>query len=93
MDKAERVAAIAAITQIFKYYGAPPKWCPMIAIALGGIMEYSDNPTSKGIIDGVILGAMVTGTYGMLKGAGQTVLGNNPSTDLSALEPDDDRGV
>jgi hypothetical protein len=93
MDKAERIAAIAAITQIFKYYGAPSNWCPMIAIALGAIMEYSDNPTSRGIIDGVITGAMVTGAYGMLKGAGQTVLGKSQSTDPSALEPDDDRGV
>jgi hypothetical protein len=93
MDKAERVAAIAAITQIFKYYGAPSKWCPMIAIALGAIMEYSENPTAKGILDGAIVGAMVTGAYGMLKGAGQTVLAKSPSADPSALEPDDDRGV
>ena len=93
MNKAEKIAAIAAITQLFKYYGAPSKWCPMIAIALGAIMEYSDNPTSKGILDGVITGAMVTGAYGMLKGAGEAALKIPTSNTLSALEPEDDRGV
>jgi len=93
MDKAQKIAAIAAITQVFKYYGAPSKWCPMIAIALGAILEYGERPNANGLLDGILLGAVVTGSYGMVKGAGQTVLGKNPATDLVGLEPEDDRGV
>ena len=103
MDKAERIAAIAAITQIFKYYGAPSNWCPMIAIALGALMEYADNPTARGILDGVVMGAMVTGSYGLLKNAA-TSLGSNggtaqatvakpPAQNFSLMEAEDDRGV
>lgn len=93
MDKAERIAAIAAITQIFKYYGAPSKWCPMIAIALGALMEYADNPTAKGILDGVVVGAMVTGTYGILKGAAQATVTKPTAQNFSLMEAEDDRGV
>ncbi|MBI5422055.1 hypothetical protein HZA44_02895 [Candidatus Peregrinibacteria bacterium] len=93
MDKAERIAAIAAITQIFKYYGAPSKWCPMIAIALGALMEYADNPTPKGILDGVVVGAMVTGSYGMLKGAAQATITKSASPNFSLMEAEDDRGL
>lgn len=93
MDKAEKIAAIAAITQVFKYYGAPSKWCPAIAIVLGAILEYGERPNANGILDGIILGAIVTGSYGMVKGAAQTTLSRFVSNDLSAMEADDDRGV
>ena len=93
MHKAERIAAIAAITQVFKYYGAPSKWCPLIAIALGAILEYGERPDANGILDGILLGAIVTGSYGMVKGAGQMTLGRSQAKDLSILEADDDRGV
>lgn len=93
MDKAERIAAIAAITQIFKYYGAPSNWCPMIAIALGALMEYADNPMPKAILDGAILGAMVTGSYGLLKNAAQATVTKPASQNFSLMEAEDDRGV
>lgn len=103
MDKAERIAAIAAITQIFKYYGAPSKWCPMIAIALGALMEYADNPTAKGVLDGIVVGAMVTGSYGVIKSAATSFTNNGGSAqaavakpsiqNFSSMEAEDDRGI
>lgn len=93
MNKVEKAAAIAAITQIFKYYGAPSSWCPMIAIALGAILEYSENPTPIGILNGVIFGSIVTGSYGMLKGAAQATVAKPTPQNFSLMEAEDDRGV
>ena len=100
MNQAEKIAAIAAITQVFKFYGIPSKWCPLIAVAVGVLIQYSEQPDSKGILDGILLGAMVTGSYNVLKGSAQTVL-KIPKTetvsvqesDINLLEADDDRGV
>ena len=100
MNQAEKIAAIAAITQIFKFYGIPSKWCPISALAVGALIQYSEQPDSKGILDGILLGAMVTGSYNVLKGSAQTVLKipkTEPQTsdtpDISTLEAEDDRGV
>ena len=105
MPIAQKTAAIVAITQLFKYYGAPSKFCPAIAIGLGILFEYSENPTSKGVITGVILGATVTGGYGLIKRTGQCIVPMQnshhkkpepvkmhiPSINTQNLEHDDDR--
>jgi hypothetical protein len=93
MDRAQKIVAIAAITQLFKYYGAPSGWCPAIAIVVGVILEYGERPNPIGILDGLILGAIVAGGYGLIKGATEKILGDNSSKNLDWLEPDDDRGV
>jgi hypothetical protein len=94
MNKAEKAAAIAAITQLFKFYGTPSKWCPLVAVAIGAALEYADQPNAHGLISGVLLGAVVTGSFGMIKGAAQmTVAKPEIPSSLSSLEPDDDRGV
>jgi len=93
MDKAQKIVAIAAITQLFKYYGAPSGWCPPIAIVVGVILEYGERPNASGILDGLILGAIVTGFYGMVKGAAQIIFNRSKLDDFSELEADDDRGV
>ncbi len=74
MIKPEKIAAIVAIVQLFKYYGTPHKLLPFFAVLMGVALEYSDNPSPQGILDGLIMGAMTTGSYGVLKGASQTVL-------------------
>lgn len=74
MTNPEKVAAVLAITQLFKYYGLRSKHCPLVAIAVGVLLEYSDNPTSDGVLRGVILGATVTGSYGVVKGSAQSVM-------------------
>lgn len=93
MNKPEAIAAIVAITQVFKYYGVPSKFCPIVAMGFGAAFGYADNPTAQGIIDGVILGAMTTGGYGVVKGSAQSVFRIPKKTSISILEPDDDRGV
>ena len=93
MDKAEKIAAIVAITQVFKYYGVPSKLCPALAVLLGAAFGYSENQTAQGIIDGVILGAITTGGYGVVKGASQSALRLPKKDSIDILEPDDDRGV
>ncbi len=93
MNKPETIASIAAITQVFKYYGVPSKFCPIVAIGFGAAFGYADNPTAQGIIDGVVLGAMTTGGYGVIKGAAQSVLRLPKKTPIDTLEPDDYRGV
>lgn len=94
MNKAEKIAAILAITQVFKYYGAPSAFCPVIAMALGAVLQYVEHPTANGVIEGVIIGAVATGGFGSVKGAAQfftNPTAKTPATD--SLEADDDRGV
>jgi hypothetical protein len=93
MSQVEKIVAIAAITQLFKYYGAPSDWCPAIAIVVGIILEYGERPTPNGILDGLILGAIVAGGFGMIKDAAQMILNRPKTEDISELEADDDRGV
>ncbi len=90
MDKTEIVAAIVAITQVFKYYGVPSNFCPMIAIGLGALFQYINNPTVNGILEGIVIGATVTGGYGLLKGSAQSVLKQPKKdvTDFAYMEDD-----
>lgn len=93
-SKAEKIAAIVAITQIIKYYGVPSKFLPVFAILLGAILEYSDVQTSQGILNGMVLGAMTTGSYGVVKGSAQSVLKipkKGGVASIDDLEPDDFR--
>ncbi len=96
MAYAEKITAIVAITQLFKYYGAPSKWCPVIAIVLGILFEYSENPTAKGILNGVVIGAMTTGGYGLAKNAAIYTMepkSKKITQNIFELEHDEDRGV
>lgn len=109
MPQAEKVAAIIAITQLIKFYGVPSKYLPLFAIIIGVILEYSDNPTAQGILDGIILGAMTTGSYGVIKNAATYALDPKDKkeitidaegmnlfqlkNDIEKLEHDDYRGV
>jgi len=90
MYKPEKIAAIVAIVQIFKYYGTPSRLLPIFAIIIGAVLEHSENPTPQGILDGVILGALTTGSYGVIKSSAQSVLKLHTSKadDTSDLEDD-----
>lgn len=92
MNKPETLAAIVAITQLFKQYGVPSRFCPIIALILGGIFGYSEKQNAQGIIDGVVMGALATGGYAVVKGSGQGILKSKSPT-TSSLEHDDYRGV
>lgn len=91
MDKTEIVVAIVAITQVFKYYGVPSKFCPAIAIGLGALFQYVNNPTANGILEGVVIGATVTGSYGLLKGSAQSVLKQSKKKVADFAYMEDDR--
>lgn len=86
MNQAEKITAIIAITQVIKFYGIPSKFLPAIAVGIGILLQYSEDPTSKGVIDGIILGAMTTGSYGVVKGAAQYAIessAKNPNTKIT----------
>lgn len=98
MNRAEKIAAIVGITEAIKQMGVPSKFCPAIAIVLGALFGYADNQTSQGIIDGVILGATVTGSYAVVKKSSVAILESDKpaptaTADTVFLEHDDDRGV
>ena len=94
MNNTEKIAAIVAITQLFKYYGVPSKFCPLIAIGLVALFQYVENPTANGIIEGVVLGSVATGGYGVVKGSAQSILPIKKKVpDYLELEHEDDRGV
>lgn len=91
MNKAEKIAVIIAIVQIFKYYGVPHKLLPIFALLVGAILEFSENPSAQSVLDGIVLGALTTGSYGVVKGAAQTVLKTPKKEPVEASELDDDR--
>lgn len=99
MNRAEKIAAIVGITEAIKQMGVPSKFCPAIAIIVGAIFGYAENQTSQGILDGVILGATVTGSYAVVKKSSVAILeSDKPAAmpmvnDAAFLEHDDDRGV
>jgi hypothetical protein len=85
-----KIAVIIGVIQIFKYYGTPGKLLPVFAIIIGAVLEHTYHPTPQGILDGVILGAMVTGCFMVVKEAGMAVLGlrKKDSGDVEELEDD-----
>lgn len=95
MNDAQRIAAIVGITEAIKQFGIPSKFCPTIAIIVGALFSYAENPTSEGILKGIVWGATITGGYAVIKRSGQGLLSpfkssKNPFADL---EPEDDRGI
>lgn len=103
MEQNEKIVAIIGLTEAIKQYGIPSQYAPTIAIIVGAVIGYVENPTSQGVLNGVLLGGIVTGGYAVTKRAGQGVLSTfqkppttiitEPVKDYSTLEPDDYRGV
>ncbi len=94
METSEKIIAIVGITEAIKQYGIPSQFCPTIAIVVGALLQYAEKPNSQGILEGIILGATVTGSYAVTKRVGKGALvpfTKKPS--YSGLEPDDYRGV
>ncbi len=99
MEKSEKIIAIIAVVQLCKYYGVPSKLLPIFAIIVGAILEFSDNPTGNGVLDGILIGAVVAGSFGLAKGIGSLIFkrcrnlpeGSLNVDDIDKLEPDDDR--
>jgi hypothetical protein len=91
MSKPEKIAAIVAIVQIFKYYGTPHNLLPVFAIIVGAILEHSENPTPQGILDGIITGALTTGSYGVIKGSYKAIA--NKQNSKKVAEDEDDRCI
>ncbi|MBU0727230.1 hypothetical protein KKA95_00945 [Patescibacteria group bacterium] len=93
MNDEYKIAAIIGITEAIKQYGVPSKFSPSIAIIIGAIISYAEKPNAQGILEGIVLGATITGGYAVVKRGGSSItssLKKQPATDL---EPDDYRGV
>ena len=93
MNTIEKITAIVGITQVFKYYGAPSPILPFVAMGLGAMFQYIENPTPNGVMEGIILGAVTTGGFSLIKGAFQSVFRLRKKDSNADLEADDDRGV
>lgn len=93
MSLAEKIIAIIGITQIFKFYGSPSKLLPIVAIGLGAMFQYIGYPTPNGMMEGVILGAVTTGGFGLIKCVFNSVFRLQKKDPYADLEADDDRGV
>ena len=94
MEMNEKVVAILGITEAIKQYGVPSDFCPTIAIIVGALFGYAEKPDAQGILEGIILGATVTGGYAVTKRVGQGAI--SPfcqKKDYSQLEAEDYRGV
>ena len=89
-----KILIIAGITEAVKQYGIPSAFSPTIAIILGALLSFFEKPNPQGVLEGVILGATVTGIYALIKRLGRALLPPFiKKPDYSLLEPDDDRGV
>jgi len=94
METNEKIIAIIGITEAIKQYGIPSQFCPTIAIIVGALLAYAEKPNSQGVLEGIILGATVTGGYAVTKRVGKGVISPlSKKTSYSNLEPDDYRGV
>lgn len=94
MDQNEKIIAIVGITEAIKQYGVPGEYCPSVAIIIGALFGYAEKPDAQGILEGVVLGATVTGGYAVTKRVGQGAMNPfNKKPDYSQLEADDYRGV
>lgn len=94
-NNAEKIAAIVALVQMVKYYGVPHNFLPVFAMFVGGALGFVEDPTAQGIINGIFMGAVATGGYGIVKNSAQVVLKKAPNETLnpSEAEHDDYRGV
>ena len=107
MERSEKVIAIIGLTEAIKQYGLPSPFAPTVAIIIGVIISYAEQPNAQGVLEGLLLGGTVTGGYAITKRAGQGLISpftntKKPNTqkatnpepiDYSLLEADDDRGV
>lgn len=94
MDTNEKIIAIIGITEAIKQYGIPTQFCPTIAIIIGALFGYAEKQNSQGILEGIILGATVTGGYAVTKRVGKGIVSPfTKNTASYALEADDYRGV
>ena len=95
LEMNQKIIAIVGITEAIKQYGIPSEFCPSIAILVGAVFGYAEKQDAQGILEGVVLGATVTGGYAVTKRTGQGILApfkrSNPN--YSNAEPDDYRGV
>jgi len=89
----QKIVAVVGITEAIKQYGVPSKFCPTIAIIVGVLLNYAERPTSDSILEGIVVGATVTGSYAVAKKSGQGILGSFKSPTSGQLEADDYRGV
>lgn len=105
MERSEKVIAIIGLTEAIKQYGLPSPFAPTVAIIIGVLISYAEQPNAQGVLEGLLLGGTVTGGYAITKRAGQGLISpftQKSSTskntdpepiDYSTLEADDDRGV
>ena len=63
-DSATIVALVVALTQLVKQLGIPPKFSPLISMALGaGISLVLTEMSVNGAVQGIIFGLMASGLW------------------------------
>ena len=88
---AEADASVVPISPQIQKHSLGNNLLPAFAMLLGAVFEFSDNPSAQGILEGIVLGAVTTGSYGVVKGAAQSVLPTKKKTFTDYMDADDDR--
>ncbi|QQR83734.1 hypothetical protein IPJ72_00775 [Candidatus Peregrinibacteria bacterium] len=77
ITKSEKIIAIVAITQLVKQYGFPKKSCPLVALLVGALLEYAEEQSTAAIVRGIVMGAIATGSYAVVKDSATVVMEKN----------------
>ena len=93
MTDFEKIVAILCITEAIKQYGIPSSFCATIAISLGALFGYLEQPNELGILYGIAFGAVVTGGYTIVKQIGLDILNAIKKPSYLQWEHDEDRDV
>jgi len=90
----EQILIILGLTEVAKQYGLPSKFAPVFSILLAMALEYTQLPTSEGVVRGFLMGGTLAGLYQLIKRIGRRMFyisKAQPTTSHQNLEPDQDR--
>lgn len=93
MNLPEKIASIIGLTQLFKFFGTPSPVLPVISMIMGAMVGYIGKSGINGILEGLFLGAVCSGIFGIIKNITQALIFRQKKNSHSSLEADDDRGV
>ena len=94
METYQKIIIIVGITEAIKQYGIPSAFNPTIAIIIGAVLGFIEQPDPRGVFAGLILGASITGVYAVIKRAARALLSPfKKEVRYESLEADDYRGV
>jgi len=69
METVELAAFVAGITEVIKSLGVPSKFCPLIAILVGGVANVClvGNYEPETVVYGLSIGLVTTGLHKVVK--------------------------